>query len=126
MKRCWFGLVLLLLLLALGIGSSVYMDRHHQPIADALDRAAAMALAGDWESAQALAGDARARWEEGWGTSASFSDHAPMEEMDGLFHELEIYATARDPVSYGAVCAQLSRTAHAMGEAHNWTWWNVL
>ena len=53
MKRSWIGLGLLLaLLLASGLVTRL-MDRMHQPIADHLEQAAALALEGHWEQADA-------------------------------------------------------------------------
>ena len=126
MKRCWFGLGLLVVLLGASIWVTWHMDHAHAPIASAVEQAAQRALGGDWGNAAALAETARAGWEEGWNISATFADHEPMEEINGLFAQLEIYAQAKDSLGFAAVCAQLQESLKAMGDAHGFVWWNLL
>lgn len=126
MKRCWFGLGLLIVLLAGSIFVTWHMGRSHEPMAEAVTQAAERALTGDWGNAEALAGKARASWEKNWGISAAFADHEPMEEINGLFAQLEVYAASRDSLGYAAVCAQLRTALEAMGDAHGFVWWNLL
>ena len=126
MKRGWFGVGLLAVLLALGIFSSVAMGLFHEPVADVLERASDYALEENWDQARRLSGRAEDTWEELWHFSASFADHSPMEEIDSLFAQLEIYEKARDPVAFAAVCASLSRQLEAMSDAHELSWWNLL
>lgn len=126
MKRCWFGGALLILLLAAGLAVTISMARCHEPIARELDQAAQYALESDWEQALRCADRAAQRWEAHRKFSAAFSDHAPMEEIDRLFAELEIWRNAQDPQHFAAASAQLSQAARAMADAHAVDWWNVL
>lgn len=126
MKRCWIGLGLLIVLLAGSIAVTWRMGRCHEPMTEAVTQAAERALDGDWGNALSLTEKARASWEKSWGISAAFADHEPMEEINGLFAELEVYAKARDGTGYAAVCAQLRTALEAMGEAHGFVWWNLL
>lgn len=126
MKRCWFGGVILVVLLALGLGVTWLMGWCNEPVSQCLDRAAEAALAEDWEKTEALTGEAKDRWEKYWNLSAVFADHEPMEEIDGLFAQLEIYSSAGDNLSTAAVCAELSQRLEAMGDAHKGSWWNLL
>ena len=126
MKRGWFGLGLLVFLLLGGLLVTGYMDRGHREISRELEQAAAHALAGDWEEALEEARDAREDWEEGWHFSAAFADHEPMENIDSQLSQLSSLASARDEVTFAALCAQLSRQMEAMGEAHSLNWWNLL
>lgn len=126
MKRGWIGLGLLLALLAGSIAVTRAMDRGHDPIARELETASDLALEGDWETAAALARNAKAEWEDKWNFGAAFADHEPMEEIDGLFAQVEVYVRAREEVSFAAVCAELSKRLEAMGDAHGLTWWNLL
>ncbi len=126
MKRCWFGAVLLLVLLAGGIFIAVGMQDAHNAISSLLQQAANDALTENWTGADAAIGNARTLWQENWRFSASFADHEPMEQIDSLFAQIEIYQAQRDPVPLAALCAQLSRLVEAVGEAHAFTWWNIL
>ncbi len=126
MKRCWFGGALLALLLVCGILVTARMQTVHETVASQLQAAANEALAENWDGADQALQSARNAWQAKWRFSAAFADHEPMEEIDSIFAQAEVYRTSRDPVSLAAVCAQLSRLVEAMGEAHAFTWWNLL
>lgn len=126
MKRGWIGVVLLLALLAGGVLSVWLMVELHDPLEGILEQAAEAALASRWERAEVLSREAQTRWEENWHVSAAFSDHAPMEEIDGLFAQLEVYRGLQDAASFAALCRELAREMKAMGEAHVPNWWNLL
>lgn len=126
MKRGWFGAGLLLGLLLLGILSSRFMKTVHQPLSEALTQASDLALAGDWEQAAAIQRQAHAAWEDAWNFSAAFADHGPMEDIDSLFSQLEVYLAAGDRVGFSAACASLSQQIEAVGDAHELNWWNLL
>ena len=126
MKRSKIGLWLLLVLLAGGILSSWGMVRLTEPLGQTMEAASQAALRSDWENAQTLALQARESWEKNWNLCAVFADHTPMENINGLFAQLEIYARSGDAQNFAAVCAQLSEDTKAIGEAHSFTWWNLL
>lgn len=126
MRRSWIGFGLLAVLLAGGLLVSWGMGRFHDPIAQDLDQAANCALAGNWDRADILVCGAKESWEKRWGFSAAFADHEPMEDIDGLFAQLEVYAKARECVPYAASCAELSRRIEAMSDAHELKWRNLL
>ena len=126
MKRGWIGLGLLLVLLAGSIAVTRGMDAGHTPLSRDLERASGLALSGEWDEAAQLAEAAREEWENKWNFGAAFADHEPMEEIDGLFAQVEVYIRAREEVSFAAVCAELAKRLEAMGDAHGLTWWNLL
>ena len=126
MKRCWFGLGLLVVLLVLGLLVTGAMTRNHEDLAARLDTAAVAAEMEDWTEAARAFHDAREGWEKGWHFTAAFADHEPMEEIDGLFAQAEIYLRGQNPESLAAACIQLARMTEAMGEAHALNWWNLL
>lgn len=126
MKRCWFGFGLLVGLLILGLLVTGAMTRNHEAVAARLDLAAAAAAAEDWAGAEEQLRAARQKWERDWHFSAAFADHEPMEDIDGLFAQSEIYLRSRNPEALAATCAQLARMTAAMGEAHAFNWWNLL
>lgn len=126
MKRCVFGLGLLAALLALGLTVTVSMERIHEPISRDLSQASRAAMAGELDRGIALAEQAEAAWEKHRRFTASAADHAPMDEINGLFAQLEIYGRAGEAEDFAACAARLSRLTQAMGSAHSLTWWNLL
>ena len=126
MKRCWFGLILLLVLLVICAGASRYMTRIHEPLSQSAKEAADYVLEGDWGNALSLTRKIRGQWEHRWGIIAAIADHEPMEQVRSLFHQLEAYAAAGDPVGYASVCVTLSAALDAMADGSSLTWWNFL
>ncbi len=126
MKRLWLGIVILAVLLTASALSCVAMERIHTPICLTLAQAAAAAEAEDWETAQALTAQARARWERYWYFTATVADHTPMDELDGLFEELDIYLSARENPHFSATGLHLAALAAAMADSQTPSWWNVL
>ena len=111
MKRSWIGFVLLLVLLAGGIAATWGMAKCHEPIARDLENAAKTALQGDMAQGEVLMLQAREAWGRSRHLGACFADHTPMEEIDALFAEVEVYAAAREETDFAAGCAALSRAA---------------
>lgn len=126
MKRGIIGFVLLASLLAGGIWSSRAMVCWHRPLEMQLNRAAECALARDWTQAVQLHRQTHELWEKRWHMAAAFADHAPMEEIDSLFAQLEVYERCREPLGYSALCRELARELAAMADAHIPNWWNLL
>ncbi len=126
MKRLWMGLGILAVLLALSCTVTISMERIHSPIAENLARAADAADREDWEKAQALAEQARARWEQYWRFTATVADHTPMDELDGSFEELAVFLQARENPHFSVTARHLSTLAQAMADSQTPTWWNVL
>lgn len=126
MKRSGFGLGLLLVVLLLGVVSSWLMVADTVPMAEAMEQAGEGALREDWGSAEAIFTGVRAHWDRRYPFYAAFTDHEPMEDINGLLAQLEIYARIRDHRAFAAVCAQISGDLEAIGEAHSLKWWNLL
>ena len=126
MKGFFIGVAVLAILLVTGAVIAWGMDAIHQPIAQQLQQAEQAALAEDWDTALREAAAARDAWDSGWRITAAFADHTPMDDIDGLFAELEIYAKAREKDHFAATCAHLAQLAEAMAKSHSPTWWNLL
>lgn len=125
MKRSWIGFALLLVLLAGGIAVTWGMAKCHEPIARDLENAAKTALQGDMVQGESLMLQARDAWGRSRHLGACFADHTPMEEIDALFAQVEVYAAAREETDFAAGCAALSQKVEAMGLAHGASWWNL-
>ena len=126
MKRLWIGIALLLFLLGAGILTTRRMDRLAQPICNLLQQASQAALQHNWEQAKPLAEEAQSLWQQNWQLCASLIDHTPMEEIDELYAKLNVYLSSADAVPFAACCAQLQAKTQATGEAHGFSWWNLL
>lgn len=126
MKRLWIGIAILAVLLAGSLSISFAMEKIHRPIARDLESAAQKALDEDWETALTLFHKANARWEKYHRFTAAFADHTPMDEMDTLLEELEIYAKQQENPHFSATCAHLYFMATAIAESHSASWWNLL
>ena len=126
MKRLIIGTAVLLFLLILGLVLSISMENIFSPIMDDLDSAATAAAQGEWAQARQLAEKAQARWQRYHPLTAAFSDHAPMEELDGLFARLEVYAHQQAQTAFCAVCGHLSTLAEEVVENHRLRWWTFL
>lgn len=126
MKHLWIGATLLVCLLVAGGFSSYGVQQAQNPLTSQLKQAAEAGLREDWEQAEAFFVSAQTRWEKYRRFLAAFVDHKPMEEIDSLFGELEIYQKAKDPTHFAGVCSRLSQLAQAIRDAHRLSWWNLL
>ena len=54
------------------------------------------------------------------------ADHGPLEEIDSLFAQVQIYADTGKTADFAAYCTRLAKLVTAVGEAHGLTWQNLL
>ena len=125
MTRGWLGAGILVLFLILSFLTGGLMDNAHTPTGELLDSAAEKTLAGEFETAVALGLAAKARWDRQWNGTATVADHSPMDDVDALFSEMEIYARTGEEPHFAACCRELARRIHAVADAHRFTWRNV-
>ena len=109
MLRGWLGAGLLALFLALGVVTMELMDCAHLPTGDLLEQASALALEGDFTQGVNLGMEAKNRWEKQWQATATVADHGPMDDVDALFGEMEIYAQAGEVPHFAACCKELAQ-----------------
>lgn len=126
MKRLWIGVGFLAVMLAAGIWLTLFFADIHKPLSDSLQQAAQYAKTGQWEQADNLTRQAREDWTRYRNLIAAVADHEPLEEMESLLEQLELYGQSRDSVEYAALCARIAALADAMGESQQLTWWNLL
>ena len=125
-KRFFLGVGILALFLVLGLLVSYMMQQVTQPISGLLEQAADAALSGDGDQGQLLARQAEKRWKSGWKVVALAVDHSPMDEIDGLFAQINFFARIDDRAQFGACCARVAELVEAVSDAHVCTWWNIL
>lgn len=126
MGRFWFGLGILLLILALGFFVHFHADSANTEIAEALELAAEKVLQNDITAAHQFAREAHAAWKENWQSTAAFADHAPMDEIDSLFAVLDLYQKTGRHEDFAAYCARTAMLIRAIGEGQTFNWWNLL
>ncbi len=126
MRRFWFGVGVLVVFLAIGLWVCAATDDMTLPVSDYLQQAAEQALSGDLSGGIASAQRAKSLWQAHWNSTAAVADHAPMDEIDSLFAQLQAYATAGAAEDFAASCARTALLVEAVAEAHRPTWWNFL
>lgn len=125
-KRFFLGLGILLTFLVLGLLVSWGMKEVTRPVSEMLEQAEEAVLSGNMEQGADLARQAKGIWESGWNIMALAADHSPMDEIDGLFAQIDYYAREENPWELGACCARVAQLVEAVSEAHAFTWWNLL
>ncbi len=125
MKRCWIGLGLLLIVLAVGIGAALGMEQIHAPVAWKLEQAADYAMVGLWPEAERCSRQAREDWDRWSHIRGSLSDHGPVEDAESIFVQLPVFADEED-IHFAALCRELARKVRAVGEAHSFNLRNIL
>ncbi len=126
MNRLWIGIGILVILLAMGIGMLCISRNFYEEFADGLEQAGELALAGNWSAAGEKAAQSKEKWERYRRFWSSFSDHEPVEQMQALFSQLELYKERQREVDFAAVCRNLVHLAEAIDESHSLRWWSIL
>ena len=126
MNRLWIGIGLLVILLAFGIGLLLGSSVFFQEFSAQLEQAGEMALAGNWPDAEKKVTISREQWERWHYFWAAFTDHEPVEQIQNLFSQLEVYRQRRLEVDFATVCGNLAHVAEAIEESHGLKWWSVL
>ena len=126
MKRLWIGAVLLAVLLFLGIGSTLAMERIHKPIAQQLEDASTAAQSGHWQEARILTAGARGRWEQYREFAACIADHEALEAADAQFARLEVLEPIRESTAFAVACAELSALFNALADVQDLNLWNMM
>ena len=122
MSRFWIALALLAALLGLGLLTTGAMDSTCGTLAQLLEQA----TEGDWDQAEQLVGQAKGLWQRHRNAIATVSSHEPMEEIDALLSQLELYLQQREAMGFRLCCRGLICRIKAMGEAQAVNWWSLL
>lgn len=125
-KRFFLGVAILLVFLVLGFLTMAWMDRANMAIAEDLKNAVALVESGDFLQGSQIAQRAKESWKASWKKIAFLADHNPMDEIDGLFSQMEVYAKTGQQTDFGACCARIGELVEAVADAHRLTWWNFL
>ena len=126
MNRLWIGIVILLVISGLSVGLWGGSVAFYGGISRRMEEAGEYALAGNWVVATEKAEICRQKWERYHNFWASFTDHAPIEEIALLFSQLEVYRRQDLPVEFAVCCRAISQEAQAIRESHGIAWWSLL
>lgn len=126
MNRLWIGVGILVVLLIAGVVMLLVSWDFNAEFSDGLEQAGELALSGNWVAAEKKAAQSREKWERYRLFWASSTDHEPVEQMQNLFSQLEIYQRRQMEVDFAAVCRHLVNLAEAIDESHSLSWWSIL
>ena len=126
MNRLWIGIGILVVLFAMGIGLLWGSGVFFEELAQEVEQAGELALAGNWQAATEKVDKSKEKWESWRKFWSSFTDHEPVEQVQSLFSQLELYQERQLEVDFAAVCLNLSHLAEAIDESHSLRWWSVL
>ena len=126
MNRLWIGIAILLLLMIVGIGFWWGSGTFFRQFSREINAAGEAALSENWAAAGEKAENCQKKWERYRYFWASLTDHAPVEQVQVLFSQLELYERQKLPTEFAACCRSLSREAEAIEETHGLAWWSVL
>ena len=125
MKKLWFGVALLLVLLCLGIGASLVIGHTHDTLSSRLEEAAALSQT-DWGKATDLANAAATQWAQHRHWVAALAEHEPLEEISSLFSQLALCQSLDDRAEFAAVALRIAGICDTLSESHALYWWNLL
>ena len=126
MKRLWIGAALLVILLLLGIGSTLAMEKIHAPIARQLESASEAAISGHWQEARILVAGAKVRWEQHRKFVACISNHEALEAADARFARLDSLERLGESFAFAAACAELSAMFDALADMQDFSFQNLM
>lgn len=115
MKRCRFGLGLLVLILVLGLISGTYLDRF------CTSAGRELVLAARSPAPEEAVGRVLQRWEAHRFLAAVLWDHAALEAIEEEFRILRPEAE-----DFGETCLRLAAKLQALGRSQKLSWENVL
>lgn len=125
MKQVWIGLGILGLLFFGGIWMGNELEQAHgQQIRD-LEQARTAAMEENWSRAEAHLTRARKQWEGRRNISGVLYRQDPLDQIDGLFAQLESFSACRDRMSFCSSCALLARNLQNLPETHSFHWRNL-
>ena len=126
MKQVWIGLGILAALLLGGIWMGNTLERAHEQQIRDLDQARVAAEAGNWNLAEAHLTRAKKEWNEKRNISGTLYRQDPLDQIDGLFVQLESSAAIRDRAGFCENCALLARSLQNLPQSHSFHWRNLL
>ena len=126
MNRLWIGVGLLAVLLAIGVSMLLISKNFNEEFSESLEQAGQSAMSGNWTAAEKQLAVSKEKWQSYRRFWASSTDHEPVEQVQNLFSQLELFQARRLEVEFAAACRALVNLAEAIDESHSLRWWSVL
>lgn len=126
MGRFWFGTGLLVVIFALSwlLGSGISKAGEESIVP--LETATAAALAEDWAGASEHRAAAATHWQKVRPFAAALCRHEPVEQIDLLFAQLEVYEHSKSGPEFAATATGIAQTLETLPVSHRFHWWNLL
>ena len=126
MNRLWIGVGLLAVLLAMGVGMLLVSLNFNEEFSESLEQAGQFAMSGNWTAAEKQLAVGKEKWQTYRRFWASSTDHEPVEQVQNLFSQLELFQARRLEVEFASACRALVNLAEAIDESHSLRWWSIL
>lgn len=126
MKRMWFGIGLLAVMLLGCLQISRSANRICLPAADTAAQASEACIAEDTQAAKQLLLQSAHRWQQYRQQIAVWTDHKSIEKADLLFAQAWVCLHADELGEAASVCARLSRLLQAIADIQQLSWQNLL
>lgn len=126
MKQVWIGLGLLAVLLLGGIWMGNALEQAHAQQTRDLQQARTAAMEENWNLAGAHLTRARKEWDQKRNVSSVLYRHDPLDQIDGLFAQLEAQLACRDRAGFCGNCALLAKNLQNLPQSHSFHWRNLL
>lgn len=125
MKRVLFGAAVLLTILTVSLLAADRMAQDHIAVAALVNRAGREALEENWDTAELLLRAASRRWKDAGALTAMLADQTPVEDVQALLAQLEIFCAQRETTHFAALCAEAALRLTAIADAHRLTIGNL-
>lgn len=126
MKQLWFGLGLLIMLLALCLGVRSALSSGSRECDTYLSRAETAAEAGDMAGAQSHTERAARSWRKHTPFIDAVTSHDETDEILRTFAELQVYAQTQRREEFLAGCARLRTMTEHLRQMEQAKWYNIL
>lgn len=124
--RFWCGVGILGTFLAVGLWINGSAERLCSSVCDDLEQAVRAADAGEEEKAAQGLQQAKTGWQRRRQLAMTLADHRIIEQIDGIFAQVEGYLTNGRAVDAAAWCRRLIQLVGAVGDEHRLNLENLL
>lgn len=126
MKHFSIGIGILAVILVLGLITLGIMNRELEKTAETLTEAWTACCKGDHETAKTAAERARRDWDKGYGLTASFADHEPLDEVNRVFSRMEACGVLGEWDEFAQTCRELISLIHGIADREKPLYYNIL
>ncbi|MCI8594519.1 MAG: DUF4363 family protein [Oscillospiraceae bacterium] len=126
MKKLWWAVVVLALLLSATLWNSHCVAAVTDDLAAQLSRACELAESGDWKTAEKITRAAQEQWEDATGYLYTVLPHSSTDAVEVGFHEVLEFLTCQESGEYSAANAVLIAHIRLLSDMERLTPRNLL